>query len=78
MRLTTLIITNEDSCRITKELMFKAFEEALHLDNVIINLINCYENIHLHLRYDTKEQRKIMIFKVLNDLRCYVILDASD
>ena len=78
MRSTTLITTDEDSCQITKELMFKVFEEALYLDNVIINLINCYENIHLHLRYDTKEQKKIATFKVLDDLRCYVILDASD
>ena len=58
--------------------MFKAFEEVLHLDNVVINLINCYENVHLYLRYDTKEQKKIATFEVLDNLRYYVILDASD
>ena len=58
--------------------MFKAFEEVLHLDNVVINLINCYENIHLHLRYNIEEQKKIATFEVLDDFRCYVILDASD
>ena len=58
--------------------MFKALEKALHLDNVIINLINCYKNVHLHLQYDTKEQKKIATFKVLDDLRCYVILDIND
>ena len=58
--------------------MFKAFEEALHLNNVVINLINRYKNIHLHLRYNTEEQKKIATFKVLDDLRCYVILNASD
>ena len=75
---TILIITNENSYQITKKLMFKTFKEALHFDNVIINLINRYKNIHLHLRYDTEEQKKIAIFKVLNNLYCYVILDASD
>ena len=78
MKSTTLIITDEDSCQITKELVFKAFKKALHLNNVVINLINRYENVHLHLRYDTEEQRKITTFKVLDDFRCYVILDASN
>ena len=78
MRSTTLITTNEDSCQITKELMFKAFKEALHLDNVVINLINCYKNVHLHLCYDTEKQIKITTFKVLDNLYYYVILDASD
>ena len=78
IRLTTLIITDEDSCQITKELMFKASEEVLHFNNVVINLINCYKNIHLYLRYDTEEQKKIATFEVLNNLCCYVILDASD
>ena len=78
IRSTTLITTDKDSCQITKELVFKAFEKALHLDNVIINLINRYENVHLHLRYDTEEQKKITTFEVLNNLRYYVILDASD
>ena len=55
IRLTTLITTNEDSCQITKELMFKTFEEVLHFNNVVINLINRYENVHLHLRYNTEE-----------------------
>ena len=54
MRLTTLITTNEDSCQITKKLVFKAFKEALHLDNVVINLMNQYENVHLHLCYNTE------------------------
>ena len=58
--------------------MFKAFEKVLHFNNVIINLINRYENVHLHLRYDIEKQKKITIFEVLNNLRCYVILDASD
>ena len=58
--------------------MFKVFKEALYLDNIIINLINRYENVHLHLRYNIKEQKKIAAFKVLNDFCCYVILDASD
>ena len=78
MRLTTLITTDEDSCQITKKLLFKAFKEALHFNNVIINLINCYENVHLHLRYNTEEQKEIAIFEVLDNFRCYVILDASD
>ena len=78
MRSTILITINEDSCQITKELVFKAFKRALHLDNVIINLINRYKNIHLHLCYDTKEQKKIATFEVLDDFRYYVILDASD
>ena len=78
MKSTTLIITDEDSCQITKELMFKASERALHFDNVVINLINRYENIHLHLCYDIEEQKKIATFEVLDNLRCYVILDASD
>ena len=55
MRLTILITTDEDSCQITKELMFKAFKKALHLNNIIINLINRYKNVHLHLRYDTEK-----------------------
>ena len=75
---TTLITTNEDSYQITKELVFKAIEKALYFNNVIINLINCYENVYLHLRYDIKRQKKITTFEVLDDLRCYVILDASD
>ena len=78
IRSTTLITTNKDSCQITKELVFKAFEEILHLDNVVINLMNCYKNIHLHLCYDTEEQKKITTFKILNDFRYYVILNASD
>ena len=78
MKSTTLITTNENSCQITKELVFKASEEALHLDNVVINLMNCYENVHLYLRYDTEEQKKITTFKVLNNLCCYVILNVSD
>ncbi len=55
MRSTILITINKDSCYITKKLVFKAFEKVLHLDNVIINLINRYKNVHLHLCYDTKE-----------------------
>ena len=78
MKSTTLIITDEDSSQITKELVFKAIEKALHFNNVIINLINYYENVYLHLRYDIKRQKKITIFEVLDNLRCYVILDASD
>ena len=78
MRSTTLIITNEDSCQITKELVFKASEEVLHFNNVVINLINRYENVYLHLRYDTERQKKLTTFKVLDDLRCYVILSASN
>ena len=78
MRSTTLITTDKDSCQITKELVFKASEKALHLDNVIINLINRYENVHLHLRYNMKEQKKIATFEVLDDLRCYVILSVND
>ena len=78
MRSTILITTNEYSCQITKELVFKVSEETLHLDNIVINLINRYENIHLHLCYVTKEQKKLTIFKVLNNLCYYVILDASD
>ena len=78
MRSTTLITTDEDSYQITKELMFKASERVLHLDNVIINLINRYENVHLHLRYSAERQKKMTTFEVLDDLRCYVILDASD
>ena len=58
--------------------MFKAFEEALYLNNVVINLINRYENVYLHLRYNTEKQKKIATFEVLNNLRYYVILDASD
>ena len=58
--------------------MFKAFERILHFDNVVIILINRYENVYLHLRYDTEEQKKIATFKVLDNLRYYVILDASD
>ena len=73
-----LITTNENSCQITKEPVFKVIEEVLHLDNVIINLMNCYENVHLHLCYNTEEQKKITTFEVLNNLRCYVILNASD
>ena len=73
-----MIIINEDSCQITKELVFKAFKRVLHFNNVVINLINRYESVYLHLCYDTKEQKKIATFEVLNDLRCYVILDASD
>ena len=78
MRSTILITIDEDSYQITKELMFKASEKTLHLDSVVINLINRYEDVHLHLRYDTKRQKKITTFEVLNNLRCYVILDASD
>ena len=55
MKSTILITTDEDSCQITKELMFKAFEEVLHLNNVIINLINRYENVYLYLRYNIEE-----------------------
>ena len=58
--------------------MFKTFEEALYFDNIVINLINYYENVYLHLRYNIKEQKKITTFKVLNNLCYYVILDASD
>ena len=58
--------------------MFKAFKEVLHLNNVVISLINRYKNVYLHLRYNTEEQKKITIFKVLDDLCCYVILNASD
>ena len=78
MRLTTLITIDEDSCQITKELVFRATEEILQLDNVVINLINRYENVHLHLRYDIEEQKRVTTFEVLNDFRCYVILNASD
>ena len=78
MRSTILITTDENSCQITKELVFKASEKALHLDNVVINLINRYENVHLHLRYSAERQKKMTTFEVLDDLRCYVILDASD
>ena len=78
MRSTTLITTDEDSCQITKELVFKASEKVLRFNNVIINLINRYENVHLHLRYSAERQEKITTFEVLNDFRCYVILDASD
>ena len=78
MKSTTLITTDEDSCQITKELVFKASERVLHLDNVIINLINRYENVHLHLRYSVERQKKMTSFEVLDDFRCYVILDASD
>ena len=78
IRSTTLIITDEDSCQITKKFMFKAFKEVLHLNNVVISLINRYKNVYLHLRYNTEEQKKITIFKVLDDLCCYVILNASD
>ena len=78
MRSTILITIDEDSYQITKELMFKASEKTLHLDSVVINLINRYEDVHLHLRYDTKRQKKITTFEVLNNLRCYVILNASD
>ena len=78
MKSTTLITTDKDSCQITKELMFKASEKALYFNNVVINLINCYENVHLHLRYETKKQKKIIAFEVLNNLCCYVILNASD
>ena len=78
MRSTILITTNKNSCQITKELIFKTFKEVLHFNNVVINLINCYKNVHLHLCYDTEEQKKITTFKVLNNLRYYVILDASD
>ena len=78
MRSTTLITTDEDSCQITKELMFKASERVLYLNNVVINLINRYENVHLHLRYSAERQKKMTTFEVLDDLRCYVILDASD
>ena len=58
--------------------MFKTSEETLHLDNVVINLINRYENVHLHLRYSAERREKMTSFEVLDDLRCYVILDASD
>ena len=78
MKLTTLITTDEDSCQITKELMFKAFERILHFNNVVINLINYYKNVYLHLRYNTERQKKITTFEVLNNFRYYVILDASD
>ena len=78
IRSTTLITTDKDSCQITKELMFKALKKTLHFNNVVINLINCYENVHLHLRYDTEKQKKITTFEVLDDLCCYVILDTSD
>ena len=78
IRSTTLITTDEDSCQITKELMFKASERVLYLNNVVINLINRYENVHLHLRYSAERQKKMTTFEVLDDLRCYVILDASD
>ena len=78
MRSTTLITTDEDSCQITKELVFKTLKKVLHLNNVIINLINRYENIRLHLRYSAEKQKKTATFEVLDDLRCYVILDASD
>ena len=73
-----MIIINKDSYQITKEFMFKVFERVFYLDNVVINLINRYENVHLHLCYDTEEQKKIATFEVLDNLRCYVILDASD
>ena len=78
IRLTTLITTDEDSCQITKELMFKALKEVLHFNNVVINLINRYENVYLHLRYEIEKQKKITTFEVLDDLCCYVILDTSD
>ena len=78
MKLTILITINKNSYQITKELMFKAFKEVLHLDNVVINSINNYENVHLHLRYNIEEQKKIATFKVLDNLRYYLILDASD
>ena len=58
--------------------MFKTFKEVLHLNNVVINLINDYENVRLYLRYDTEEQKKKTTFEVLNNLRCYVILNTSD
>ena len=73
-----MITTDEDSCQITKELVFKTSKRALHLNNVVINLINRYENVHLHLRYSAERQKKMTTFEVLDDLRCYVILDASD
>ena len=73
-----MITTDKDSCQITKELMFKIFKEALYLNNVVIDLINRYKNVHLHLRYNIEEQKKIATFKVLDDFRYYVILDASD
>ena len=78
IRSTTLITTDEDSCQITKELMFKVSEKILHFNNVVINLINRYENVHLHLRYDTEKQKKITTFEVSDNFRCYVILNASD
>ena len=78
IRSTILITTNEDSCQIMKELVFKATKEVLYFNNVVINLINRYKNVYLHLCYDTKEQKKIAIFKVLNNFRYYVILDVSD
>ena len=78
MRSTTLITTDEDSCQITKELVFKVFKRVLYLNNVIINLINRYESVYLHLCYDTERQKKITTFEVLDDFRCYVMLNASD
>ena len=78
MRLMILITTNEDSYQITKELVLRATKEALYFNNVVINLINRYKNIHLHLCYDTEEQKKITTFKVLNNLDYYVILNVND
>ena len=44
MKTTTLIITDEDSCVIIKKLLIKVTEEALIRENVVINLINRFEN----------------------------------
>ena len=58
--------------------MFKALKRALHLNNVIINSINQYENVNLYLHYNIEEQKKITLFKILDNLRYYVILSINN
>ena len=78
MKTTTLITTDEDSCVITKRLLIKATEEALIKENVVINLINRFKEHTFWLKYNIEKSYKRADFRIINDLRSYVMLNIRD
>ena len=78
MKTTALITTDGDSCVITKGLLVKATEEALIKENVVINLVNRFEGHTFWLKYNIGKSYKRAGFRVIDDLRSYVMLSIRD
>ena len=78
MKLTTLIITDEDSYVIIKRVLLQTAKEVLERENVVINLINRFKNYELQLSYTAEKKIKRINFRVIDDLRSYVMINASD